>query len=208
MDTAVKIAPSLVLKNPVLSASGTFAYGEEFSRILDLSVLGGIVTKGLSLNPREGNPTPRVHETACGLINAIGLENVGVDVFIRDKLPLLKSVNTPVIVNFFGSREEDYGMMAARLDIDGVAAVERNVSCPNVSRGGIEFGKDPSVLKKLTAQVRKATRKPLIVKLVPDGHRHCADGHGSRRGRCRCTDLLQYNSCNGGRREDLDACTW
>ncbi len=167
MDTSVRIAPSLILKNPILSASGTCAYGEEYSRLFDLSLLGGILTKGLSLNPREGNPTPRVHETPCGLINSIGLENIGIDAFIRDKLPILKGLDTQVIVNFFGSREEDYEMVAARLDIDGVAAVEMNVSCPNVSKGGIEFGKDPKVLKRLTAQVRKATKKPLIVKLSP-----------------------------------------
>jgi dihydroorotate dehydrogenase (NAD+) catalytic subunit len=167
MDTRVRIARDLVLKNPVLSASGTFAYGEEFSRLIDLSMLGGIVTKGLSLNPKEGNPMPRVYETPCGLINAIGLENIGLDAFLAEKLPLLRQFNAPVIVNFFGNREEDYPLLAARLDVDGVDAVEMNVSCPNVSKGGLEFGKDPEVLKRLTMAVRSSTGKPLLVKLTP-----------------------------------------
>jgi dihydroorotate dehydrogenase (NAD+) catalytic subunit len=167
MDTTVRITPDLVLKNPVLSASGTFAYGEEFSRMFDLSILGGVVTKGLSLNPKEGNPLPRVYETPCGMINAIGLENIGADAFLSQKLPLLSRFGTPVIVNFFGSGEEDYPLLARKLDVDGVGAVEMNVSCPNVKKGGIEFGKDPEVLRRLTAAVRAATKKPLIVKLSP-----------------------------------------
>ncbi len=167
MDTSVRITPTLTLKNPVLSASGTFAYGEEFSKLLDLSILGGILTKGLSLKPKEGNPTPRVCEAPCGLINAIGLENIGVDAFVSDKLPFLRTFDTPIIVNFFGAREEEYELMARRLDIEGVSAVEMNVSCPNVSKGGLEFGKDPEILRDLVARVRGATEKPLIVKLTP-----------------------------------------
>jgi len=167
MDTSVRITSTLTLKNPVLSASGTFAYGEEFSKLFDLSILGGILTKGLSLKPKEGNPTPRVCEAPCGLINAIGLENIGVDAFISDKLPFLCTFDTPIIVNFFGTREEEYELMAGRLNIEGVSAVALNVSCPNVSKGGLEFGKDPGILRNLVAQVRKATEKPLIVKLTP-----------------------------------------
>jgi dihydroorotate dehydrogenase (NAD+) catalytic subunit len=167
VDTSVRITRDLVLKNPVLSASGTFAYGEEFSRMFDLSILGGIVMKGLSLNPKTGNPLPRVYETPCGMINAIGLENVGVDAFISEKLPLLRGFDSPVIVNFFGSAEEEYPLLASRLDVDGVAAVEMNVSCPNVKKGGLEFGKDPEVLRRLTLAVRDATAKPLFVKLTP-----------------------------------------
>lgn len=167
MDTSVRIAPALILKNPVLSASGTFAYGEEFSRLFDLSLLGGIVTKGLSLFPREGNPTPRVCETSSGLINAIGLENIGVDAFIAEKLPFLRQFDTRIIVNFFGTSEEEYVLMAEKLDIEGVSAVEMNVSCPNIKKGGIEFGKDPKVLRQLTTHVRKATGKTLFVKLSP-----------------------------------------
>ena len=167
VNTSVRIAPGLVLKNPVLSASGTFAYGEEFSRLFDLGLLGGIVTKGLSLDPKEGNPLPRVYETPCGLINAIGLENIGADAFITGKLPGLRSFGTPVIVNFFGSSEEDYALLASKLDVNGIAAVEMNVSCPNVKQGGLEFGRDPEVLFRLTEAVRARTGKPLIVKLTP-----------------------------------------
>jgi len=167
MDTSVRITPDLILKNPVLSASGTFAYGEEFARLMDLSLLGGVVTKGLSILPREGNPTPRICETPCGLLNAIGLENIGVDAFIGEKLPFLRQFDTRIIVNFFGTSEEEYILMAEKLDIEGVAAVEMNVSCPNIKKGGIEFGKDPNILNLLTAHVRSATAKPLIVKLTP-----------------------------------------
>jgi len=168
MDTSVRITDSLILKNPVMSASGTFAYGEEFSEMFDLSILGGIVTKGLSLNPKQGNPTPRVVETPCGLINAIGLENVGLDVFLKEKLPFLKRYNTPVIVNFFGSAEDEYVLMAERLSgLEGVSGIEMNVSCPNVKKGGIEFGKDPDQLYTLAEKVRKVTDKTLIIKLSP-----------------------------------------
>jgi dihydroorotate dehydrogenase (NAD+) catalytic subunit len=167
MDTTVAITPSLTLKNPVMSASGTFAYGEEFSEIFDLSLLGAVVTKGLSLNPKKGNPTPRVFETPCGLINAIGLENIGVDAFVKDKLPFLKQFDTPVIVNFFGSAQEEYEQMAQKLDVEGISAVEMNVSCPNVKKGGLEFGKDPGILFSLISKVRSVTSKPLLIKLSP-----------------------------------------
>lgn len=164
---AVDLGRGLVLKNPVMNASGTFAYGEEFSKILDLNIMGGIITKGLSINPKEGNPTPRVAEAASGMVNAIGLENVGVEKFLNEKLPFLKGFNTPVIVNFFGNTEEEYVLMAEKLSIDGVAALEMNVSCPNVKKGGIQFGRDPEVLGELVSSVRKKTDKPLIVKLSP-----------------------------------------
>lgn len=167
MDTSVRITPSLTLKNPVLNASGTFAYGEEFSEIFDLSVLGGIVTKGLSLKPKKGNPTPRICETPCGLINAIGLENIGVDAFVEEKLPFLKQFGTPVFANFFGSSEDEYVLAAHSLDVEGISAVEMNVSCPNVKQGGIEFGKDPKVLFSLVSMVRRETGKTLLVKLSP-----------------------------------------
>jgi dihydroorotate dehydrogenase (NAD+) catalytic subunit len=163
----VDLGRGLVLKNPVMNASGTFAYGEEFSKILDLNKMGGIVTKGLSINPKEGNPTPRVAEAASGMVNAIGLENVGVEKFLKEKLPFLKRFNTPVIVNFFGNSEEEYVFMAERLSIEGIAAIEMNVSCPNVKKGGIQFGRDPGVLGELVSSVRKKTEKPLIVKLSP-----------------------------------------
>jgi len=166
MNTSVNLA-GITLKNPIMSASGTFAYGEEFSEFIDLSILGGVVTKGLSMKPKEGNPTPRIVETSCGMINSIGLENVGIDEFIRKKLPFLKQFDTKVIVNFFGNTEEEYAEAAAALDTDGIAALEMNISCPNVKKGGIEFGRDPEVLFRLVTKVKSASGKPLIVKLSP-----------------------------------------
>jgi dihydroorotate dehydrogenase (NAD+) catalytic subunit len=163
----VELGRGLVLRNPVMNASGTFAYGEEFSRIMDLSSMGAVVTKGLSLKPKEGNPTPRVAEAASGMVNAIGLENVGLDVFLSEKLPFLDKYGTPVIVNFFGNTEEEYSQMAEGLNVPGVAALEMNVSCPNVKRGGLQFGTDPDVLGSLVCAVRTKTDKPLIVKLSP-----------------------------------------
>lgn len=167
MNTAVRIASNLALKNPVMSASGTFAYGEEFAEFFDLSILGAVVTKGLSLSPKEGNPTPRVVETPCGMINSIGLENIGIPEFIKKKLPFLEKFDTKVIVNFFGSTEDEYVRAAEALDVEGISALEMNVSCPNVKKGGIEFGKDPEGLHALVKRVRQACSKPLIVKLTP-----------------------------------------
>ncbi|HDP25266.1 MAG TPA: dihydroorotate dehydrogenase [Deltaproteobacteria bacterium] len=167
MKTAVRIREDLELKNPIITASGTAAYGEELSEFLDLSVLGGFVTKGLSIRPKRGNPTPRIAETPCGMINSIGLENVGIPVFLKEKLPYLNQFSTPVVVNFFGETEDDYVIAAEMLSIEGIAALEMNVSCPNIKRGGIEFGKDPESLHTLVKKVREVTKKPLIVKLPP-----------------------------------------
>lgn len=167
MDTSVRLTPDLFLKNPLLSASGTFAYGEEFSEFFDLGILGGIVTKGLSLAPKEGNPTPRIAETHCGMINSIGLENIGIPRFVREKLPFLMKYDTLRIVNFFGTTEDEYLHAAQALDKDGISALEMNVSCPNVKKGGIEFGRDPEGLHTLVKNVREACSKPLIVKLSP-----------------------------------------
>ncbi|PLX94630.1 MAG: dihydroorotate dehydrogenase [Desulfuromonas sp.] len=157
------------LKNPVMPASGTFGYGEEYAPYLDLQRLGAIVTKGLSLRPKAGNPTPRIAETTSGMLNAIGLQNVGIDAFIEHKLPFLREVNTPVIANFFGNTLEEYGEVAKRLaDIPEVAAVELNISCPNVKQGGIVFGTDPKAASEVVSLVRKSLDKPLIVKLTPN----------------------------------------
>lgn len=167
MDTSVRITKNLVLTNPVMSASGTFAYGEEFSEFFDLSILGGIVTKGLSLQPKEGNPTPRIVETPCGMVNSIGLENVGIPVFLSTKLPFLRRFNTNIIANFFGTTEDEYVQAAEALDRDGISALEMNVSCPNIKKGGIEFGRDPDGLFSLVKKVRGVLGRPLIVKLSP-----------------------------------------
>jgi dihydroorotate dehydrogenase (NAD+) catalytic subunit len=165
---AVEIA-GLRLKNPVMPASGTFGYGQEYAPFFDLDELGAIVTKGLSLNPKAGNPTPRIAETTSGMLNAIGLQNVGVEAFIRDKMPFLRQYRTPVIANFFGNSLEEYGEMARRLsDLPEVAAAELNISCPNVKKGGIVFGTDPQAAAEVVSLVRRHLSKPLIVKLTPN----------------------------------------
>jgi len=167
-DMSVEIA-GLKLRNPVMTASGTFGYGEEFSQYVNLETIGAFVTKGLSLKPRAGNPTPRIVETPGGMLNAIGLQNVGIDAFIQKKVPFLRSVNTPAIANFFGYTPDEYAELAARLDsIPEVAALEVNISCPNVKQGGIVFGTDPGCAASVVQACRAATSKPLIVKLSPN----------------------------------------
>ncbi len=167
-DLSVEIA-GIHLKNPVMPASGTFGYGEEYAPYLDIERIGAIVTKGLSLRPKAGNPTPRIAETISGMLNAIGLQNVGVDDFIKYKLPFLREVNTPAIVNFFGNTLDEYGEVASRLsDIPEIAGVELNISCPNVKKGGIVFGTDPKAASEVVTLVRKNLKKPLIVKLTPN----------------------------------------
>jgi dihydroorotate dehydrogenase (NAD+) catalytic subunit len=156
-------------KNPILTASGTFGYGREFESLTDLSSLGGLVTKGISPLPRFGNQTPRICETASGMLNSIGLENVGVEGFARDKLPYLRTTGTRVLVNFFGTTFDEYVDCGARLSrMDGVDALEMNVSCPNIKAGGIEFGTDPRVLGDLVRACRAAVKKPMWIKLTPN----------------------------------------
>lgn len=167
-DMTVKLA-GLTLRNPVMTASGTFGYGREFAEYVDLETIGAFVTKGLSLKPRAGNPTPRIVETPGGMLNAIGLQNVGIEAFITEKVPFLRSVNTPAIVNFFGSTVDEYAELAGRLDgIPEVAGLEINISCPNVKEGGIVFGTDPACAARAVSACRDATSKPLIVKLSPN----------------------------------------
>ena len=167
-DLQVRIG-ALCLKNPVMTASGTFGYGQEYAALVDLRRLGAIVVKGISLTPRPGNPPPRVVETACGLLNAIGLENVGVDRFIAEKLPFLRAIQTPVIVNILGDTLDDYRELAQRLNgVPGVAALEINISCPNVKKGGVIFGTDPKMAEAVTAAVCQHFRPPVIVKLSPN----------------------------------------
>lgn len=157
------------MRNPVMTASGTFGYGREFAKLTDLNRLGAIVVKGVSLKPEKGNPPPRITETACGMLNAIGLENVGVDAFLRDKLPFLKTLNPPVIVNIYGKTVDEYGELARRLsDAEGVAGIEVNISCPNVKTGGIAFGVDPDAARTVTRKVRENTSLPVMVKLSPN----------------------------------------
>jgi dihydroorotate dehydrogenase (NAD+) catalytic subunit len=157
------------LKNPVIAASGTYAYGVEFKNLADLDALGGIVVKGLSREPMDGNPPPRLFETEAGMINSVGLQNIGVRDFVREKLPELRNFNTAVIANVFGYAVEDYVEVVRVLDgAEGVAACELNVSCPNTKQGGIFFSSDPLLLDEVVKAVRKVTRRPLIVKLSPN----------------------------------------
>jgi dihydroorotate dehydrogenase (NAD+) catalytic subunit len=167
-DMSVEVA-GIKMRNPVMTASGTFGYGAEFADYLDLESIGAMITKGLSLKPKAGNPTPRIVETPGGMLNAIGLQNVGIDAFIEQKLPYLKNVATPVIVNLYGNTLEEYGEVAARLDgLPGVAGIEVNISCPNVKQGGIVFGTHPAAAQEVVRLVRRNTGKPMIVKLSPN----------------------------------------
>ncbi len=157
------------LKNPIMTASGTFGYGEEFSPFVKLSELGGIVVKGISLQPRDGNPPPRVVETACGMLNAIGLENVGLAAFIDQKIPMLAKTKADVVVNILGDSIEEYEEITAALDNeDVVKAIEVNISCPNVKKGGVAFGTNADMAAKVTDAVRRKTGKPIIIKLSPN----------------------------------------
>ena len=165
---SVEIA-GLKLKNPVMTASGTFGYGEEYSEFIDLNKLGAIVVKGLSITPKQGNPVPRIVETPSGMLNAIGLQNIGVAAFIKDKLPFLRQFDTPVIANFFGDSVEEFVRAAEELsDVEGVQGLEMNISCPNKQAGWCIFGTDPRTMSDVVTAVRKTTHLPLIVKLSPN----------------------------------------
>ncbi|MCK5114699.1 MAG: dihydroorotate dehydrogenase [Phycisphaerae bacterium] len=169
IDLSVNIA-GVELDNPLMTASGTCGYSDEYADFVDLGELGAFVTKSISVAPRSGNEYPRIVETRAGMMNAIGLANVGLDVFISEKLPKLQAMNLPVFVNIAGVTQADYIQVAEALeDIDIVRGVELNISCPNVKAGGIQFGVDPSAVEKITAAVKKVTRKnKLIVKLSPN----------------------------------------
>lgn len=168
MNLSVNIG-KLKLKNPVMTASGTFGYGEEYAEFFDLNKLGAIVVKGLSLKPREGNSPPRIIETPAGMLNAIGLQNIGIKAFIKEKLPFLRQFNTQVIVNFFGDTIKEYVETADKLShVRGIHGLEMNISCPNKQAGWIIFGTDPRVTFKAVNAVRKVTHLPLIVKLTPN----------------------------------------
>jgi dihydroorotate dehydrogenase (NAD+) catalytic subunit len=159
----------VALRNPVLAASGTFGYGLEFAKLVDLNALGGLVVKGLSREPIEGNPEPRVYEAEAGMINSIGLQNVGVRAFVEQKLPGLARLSTAVFANVFGYRTEDYVEVARVLeDHQGLAGYELNVSCPNTRHGGIYFSSDPALLAEVVTAVKRVVRRPLIVKLSPN----------------------------------------
>ncbi len=168
VDLSVQVG-ALRLANPIIAASGTFGYGLEFAHLVNLNRLGGFVTKGISLQPIEGALAPRLSDTPSGMLNAVGLQNVGVEAFIKDKLPLLRKYNTHVIVNVFGVCQEDYIGVIQRLeDAEGISAYELNISCPNVKKGGTQFGSDPALVEEVVGAARKAAQKrPLWVKLMP-----------------------------------------
>jgi dihydroorotate dehydrogenase (NAD+) catalytic subunit len=168
VNLEVKIG-KMTLKNPVMTASGTFGYGEEYAEFVDLNRLGAVVVKGLSLLPKQGNPPPRVVETASGMLNAIGLQNIGIEKFIQEKLPYLRRFDTTVIVNFFGDSIAEYAGAAECLSsAEGIHGLEMNISCPNKQAGWCIFGTDPRVTSEVVGAVRKATHLPLIVKLSPN----------------------------------------
>ncbi len=167
-NLSVEIA-GIQFQNPVLAASGTFGYGLEYTDFIDLNRLGGIIVKGLSAKPSPGNSPPRIVETASGMLNAIGLQNIGVEAFIKEKIPLLKKFNTKIIANFFGDTQDEYVRTAERLsNVSEIAGLEMNISCPNVEKGGLAFGTDPEITEELVRKVRKITSLPLIVKLSPN----------------------------------------
>lgn len=168
VDLAVSIG-RLQLNNPVMVASGTFGYATEYTGLVDVDALGAVVTKGISLLPTTGNPAPRTVETPSGMLNAVGLQNPGLDVFVKEKMPHLRKLRAKTIVNFFGSTVEDYAELAGRLDaVEGVDALEVNISCPNIKQGGLAFGSDPDTAARVAGEVRRRTEKPVLVKLTPN----------------------------------------
>ena len=167
-DLSLRIK-GLMLKNPVMTASGTFGYGEEYARYFNPEKLGAVIVKGLSLEPRRGNPPPRIMETPSGMLNAVGLQNIGVRAFINDKLPWLRQYDVPVIANVYGESIDEYCRVCEMLSAaPGIQALEINISCPNVSKGGVAFGADPNMAAEVTAQVKSVTDLPVIMKLTPN----------------------------------------
>jgi dihydroorotate dehydrogenase (NAD+) catalytic subunit len=173
VELSVQLAPShqkgLLLANPVMTASGTFGYGIEFGKLVDIQRLGAIICKGTTLKPREGNTQPRLVETDCGILNSVGLENVGVEAVIKEKAPIWAKWQVPVIVNIAGETIDEYAKVAAKLDgVAGVSGIEVNISCPNIACGGIEFGTNPEAAAEVTSAVRTVSSLPVIVKLSPN----------------------------------------
>lgn len=173
MNLSVQLAPrnpkGLLLANPVMTASGTFGYGTEYEQLFDIQRLGAIICKGTTLAPREGNPQPRIVETASGVLNSIGLQNIGVDALIAEKAPIWAGWRVPVIVNIAGETIDDYARVAERLDgVAGISGLEVNISCPNIRAGGAEFGANPDTAVAVTAVIKKATSLPVLVKLTPN----------------------------------------
>jgi dihydroorotate dehydrogenase (NAD+) catalytic subunit len=169
VQLAPKHKPGLLLANPVMTAAGTFGYGTEYSHLFDIQKLGAIVCKGTTLEPRDGNPQPRLVETASGLLNSIGLQNIGVKALIKEKAPIWANWRVPVMVNIAGETVDDYAQLAKELDgVAGISGIEVNISCPNVKAGGAEFGVSPESAARVTAAVKSAASLPILVKLTPN----------------------------------------
>jgi dihydroorotate dehydrogenase (NAD+) catalytic subunit len=173
MNLSVQLAPKhkkgLMLANPVMTASGTFGWGTEYQHPFDIEKLGAIVCKGTTLKPREGNPQPRIAETPCGVLNSIGLQNIGVEAVLKEKAPVWAGWSVPVIVNILGETVEEYAELAGKLDgVAGISGLEVNIGCPNIEAGGVEFGTRPGPAAEVTAAVKRATSLPVIVKLTPN----------------------------------------
>lgn len=190
-DLKVKLCGK-TFKNPIIAASGTFGFGREYAEFYNISELGGISTKGLTLKRREGNPPPRIAETPSGIINSVGLQNPGVDAFIENDLNWLKQHNTVIIANIAGDTEEDYCKMAERVSLAGVDMIELNISCPNVKKGGLAFGSDPVSIKNITAAVKKSIKGgvPLIVKLSPNVTSIASAAEAAQMGGADCISLI------------------
>ena len=173
MNLSVQLAPKnkkgLTLANPVMTASGTFGWGTEYEHPFDIQRLGAIVGKGTTLKPREGNPQPRIAETPCGVLNSIGLQNIGIEAVLKEKAPVWAGWPVPVIVNIVGETVEEYAQLAAKLDgVAGISGIEANIGCPNIEAGGAEFGAKPESAAEVTAAVKRATSLPVMVKLTPN----------------------------------------
>jgi dihydroorotate dehydrogenase (NAD+) catalytic subunit len=174
VDLSVNVG-ALRLSNPILAASGTFGYGVEFAHLVDLNRLGGIVVKGLSLEPMAGAPAPRLSDTPSGMLNAVGLQNIGVRAFVAEKLPALRQCRTAIVANVFGYSLDEYvGVIRILEEAEGLAAYELNISCPNTAHGGIQFGSDPQMVSEVVSAARQASRRPLWVKLSPNVTDICA----------------------------------
>ena len=198
---SVQIGP-LTLRNPVLTASGTFGYGQEMAPFVEMSRLGGVVCKTVTRHPRAGNPPPRTCETASGMLNAIGLQNVGIERFIAEKLPFLRDFDVPLIVNIAGESVEDFAFLARALsDADGVAAVELNISCPNVAHG-LDFATDPALTEEVVAHVRASTHLPVFTKLSPNVTDITLLARAAERGRFACFIACKYLCWYGDRHEN------
>lgn len=181
----------ILMNNPVAVASGTFGYGSEYAPYLDIAEIGAVIVKGTTLEPRAGNPPPRIVETPSGMLNAIGLENPGVDVFLNEHLPYLRSRGATVIANIAGNSLEDYAEVAAKIDgHDGVAGIELNISCPNVKAGGLQFGTDPDMVYRVVSAVREATALPIIPKLSPNVGDIVAIARAAREGGANALSMI------------------